>query len=215
MTLPSHTQMILGPPGTGKTSTLLGLIVDELATGTEPEKIGFFTFTKKAVNEGKERAIKRFSISNRDLAFFRSLHSLAFRQLGLTKENVMNKSNILDLNEKLNIRLTCRTTSEDGHLFAMTHDDRLAFIENLARMKNIPLSEQWHEVDDAVGWFELERFARGLELFKKDRLLVDYTDMLQMFLKEGTVPFLDVMFVDEAQVIAVTVGCSTEDGGES
>lgn len=199
MTLPSHTQMILGPPGTGKTSTLLGLIEDELETGTEPEKIGFFTFTKKAVNEGKERAINRFSISNRDLPFFRTLHSLAFRQLGLSKENVMNKSNILDLNEKLNIRLTGRTTSEDGHLFAMTHDDRLAFIENLARMKNIPLSEQWHEVDDAVGWFELERFARGLELFKKDRLLVDYTDMLQMFLKEGTVPFLDVMFVDEAQ----------------
>tara|TARA_R100000773_G_C4219052_1_gene117594 strand:+ start:1106 stop:2599 length:1494 start_codon:yes stop_codon:yes gene_type:complete len=199
MTLPSHTQMILGPPGTGKTSTLLGLIEDELETGTEPEKIGFFTFTKKAVNEGKERAINRFSISNRDLPFFRTLHSLAFRQLGLSKENVMNKSNILDLNEKLNIRLTGRTTSEDGHLFAMTHDDRLAFIENLARMKNIPLSEQWHEVDDAVGWFELERFARGLELFKKDRLLVDYTDMLQMFLEEGTVPFLDVMFVDEAQ----------------
>ena len=199
MTLPSHTQMILGPPGTGKTSTLLGLIEDELETGTEPEKIGFFTFTKKAVNEGKERAINRFSISNRDLPFFRTLHSLAFRQLGLSKENVMNKSNILDLNEKLNIRLTGRTTSEDGHLFAMTHDDRLAFIENLARMKNIPLSEQWHEVDDAVGWFELERFARGLELFKKDRLLVDYTDMLQMFLQEGAVPFLDVMFVDEAQ----------------
>tara|TARA_Y100000114_G_C11741428_1_gene319137 strand:+ start:51 stop:1544 length:1494 start_codon:yes stop_codon:yes gene_type:complete len=199
MTLPSHTQMILGPPGTGKTSTLLGLIEDELETGTEPEKIGFFTFTKKAVNEGKERAINRFSISNRDLPFFRTLHSLAFRQLGLSKENVMNKSNILDLNEKLNIRLTGRTTSEDGHLFAMTHDDRLAFIENLARMKNIPLSEQWHEVDDAVGWFELERFARGLELFKKDRLLVDYTDMLQMFLEEGAVPFLDVMFVDEAQ----------------
>ena len=199
MTLPSHTQIILGPPGTGKTSTLLGLIEDELETGTEPEKIGFFTFTKKAVNEGKERAISRFSISNRDLPFFRTLHSLAFRQLGLSKENVMNKSNILDLNEKLNIRLTGRTTSEDGHLFAMTHDDRLAFIENLARMKNIPLSEQWHEVDDAVGWFELERFARGLELFKKDRLLVDYTDMLQMFLEDGTVPFLDVMFVDEAQ----------------
>ena len=43
MTLPSHTQVILGPPGTGKTSTLLGLIEDELESGTEPENIGFFT----------------------------------------------------------------------------------------------------------------------------------------------------------------------------
>ena len=199
MTLPIQTQVILGPPGTGKTSTLLGLIEDELEKGTEPEQIGFFTFTKKAVNEGKERAMDKFNIANKDLPFFRTLHSLAFRQLGLTRENVISRSDILDLNDKLNLRLTGRTSSDDGHIFGMTHDDRLAFIENLARMRNVSLEQQWHEVDDAVGWFELERFARGLRLFKEDRLLVDYTDMLEQFLKEGTVPTLDVMFVDEAQ----------------
>jgi len=199
MTLPIQTQVILGPPGTGKTSTLLGLIEDELEKGTEPERIGFFTFTKKAVKEGKERAMDKFNIPNKDLPFFRTLHSLAFRQLGLTRENVISYSDITDLNDKLNLRLTGRTTSEDGHIFGMTHDDRLAFIENLARMRNVPLEQQWHEVEDAVGWFELERFARGLRLFKEDRLLVDYTDMLEQFLKEGTVPVLDVMFVDEAQ----------------
>ena len=199
MTLPSHTQVILGPPGTGKTSTLLSLIEDELESGTEPENIGFFTFTRTAVKEGKQRAINKFNISDRSLPFFRTLHSLAFRQLGLTRESVVGHADIKDLNEKLNIRLTGRTTSDDGHLFGMTHDDRLAFIENLARMRNVTLKQQWHEVEDAVGWFELERFARGLRLFKKDRLLVDYTDMLYKFLNEGDVPSLTVMFVDEAQ----------------
>jgi len=199
VSLPAHTQVILGPPGTGKTSTLLGLIEDEMDKGTRPERIGFFTFTKKAVKEGKERAIQRFNIADKELPFFRTLHSLAFRQLGLTRESVVGRSDISDLNEKLNLRLTGRTTSDDGHIFGMTHDDRLAFIENLARMRDIPLQEQWHEVDEAVGWFELERFARGLRLFKEDRLLVDYTDMLQMFVEKGDIPKLDVMFVDEAQ----------------
>ena len=199
MTLPAHTQVILGPPGTGKTSTLLGLIEDELEKQTDPTRIGFFTFTKKAVNEGKQRAMERFDLSQRDLPFFRTLHSLAFRQLGLSKESVMDLKDIRELNEVLNLRLTGGVNTDSGHLFGMSHDDRLAFIENLSRMRQVSLEDQWHDVDDAVGWFELERYARGLQLFKDDRLLVDYTDMLKLFLEKGDVPKLEAVFVDEAQ----------------
>jgi DNA helicase-2/ATP-dependent DNA helicase PcrA len=199
MTLPAHTQVILGPPGTGKTSTLLGLIEDELERGTDPTRIGFFTFTKKAVNEGKQRAMEKFDLSQKDLPFFRTLHSLAFRQLGLSKESVMDLKDIKELNEILNLRLTGGVNTDSGHLFGMSHDDRLAFIENLARMRQVALEDQWHDVDDAVGWFELERYARGLQLFKEDRLLVDYTDMLKLFLEKGDVPKLEAVFVDEAQ----------------
>ena len=60
MTLPSHTQVILGPPGTGKTSTLLGLIEDELESGTQPESIGFFTFTKKEQSIDSILVIKNY-----------------------------------------------------------------------------------------------------------------------------------------------------------
>jgi DNA helicase-2/ATP-dependent DNA helicase PcrA len=66
-------------------------------------------------------------------------------------------------------------------------------------MRQVNLETQWHDSDDVVGWFELERFANGLRLFKDDRLLIDYTDMLQLFLDRGRAPKLDVMFVDEAQ----------------
>jgi superfamily I DNA/RNA helicase len=197
--LSSRAQIILGPPGTGKTSTLLGLLEEELDKGTEPERIGFFTFTKQAVKEGKTRAMDRFEVSQRDLRYFRTLHSLCFLQLGLSKESVVGSRDLRELNEKLNLRLSGSLNTEEGHISSISRDDRLLFIENLARMRQVPLESQWQEVDDSVGWFELERFAKGLTLFKKSKLLIDYTDMLQMFLDRGVAPKLDVMFVDEAQ----------------
>ncbi len=197
--LKSDAQIILGPPGTGKTSTLLGLLEEELDRGTCPEDIGFFTFTKQAVQEGKTRAMSRFAITNGQLPYFRTLHSLCFFQLGLSKDSVMSSRDIGDLNQKLNLRLTGSVSSEEGHISSISKDDRLLFIENLARMRQVNLETQWHDSDDVVGWFELERFANGLRLFKDDRLLIDYTDMLQLFLDRGRAPKLDVMFVDEAQ----------------
>ena len=51
------TSVILGPPGTGKTTAILNLIEGELNNGTAPDKIGYFAFTKKASEEGKIRTI--------------------------------------------------------------------------------------------------------------------------------------------------------------
>jgi len=99
--LPSRTQIILGPPGTGKTTTLLGLMEKELEQGTEPDRIGFFTFTRRAAQEGKDRAMARFTITNRDLPYFRTLHSLAFQQLGLSRSSVLSNTGIAELNKRL------------------------------------------------------------------------------------------------------------------
>ena len=51
--------IVLGPPGTGKTWTLLNKVQDYLKN-TDPDKIGYFAFTKKAANEAKGRAMDKF-----------------------------------------------------------------------------------------------------------------------------------------------------------
>ena len=92
--------IVLGPPGTGKTTTLLNLLEDYLKK-TNPNRIGYFAFTQKAANEARDRAMERFNLSEDDLPYFRTLHSLAFRMLGIRKENVMQRRHYDDLGKKI------------------------------------------------------------------------------------------------------------------
>ena len=47
--------IVLGPPGTGKTTTLLNK-VDDYLKETDPDKVGYFAFTQKAAYEARDRA---------------------------------------------------------------------------------------------------------------------------------------------------------------
>ena len=57
--------IIYGPPGTGKTHTLLGHI-ESFLESTPPDQIGYFTFSKNAAGEGKQRAVDKFKLSYDD-----------------------------------------------------------------------------------------------------------------------------------------------------
>jgi DNA helicase-2/ATP-dependent DNA helicase PcrA len=192
------TKIILGPPGTGKTHNLLNLVEQELARGTSPDRIAFVAFTKKAATEARDRAIKKFSLEEQHLPYFRTLHSFAFHQLGLTKAEVMSRDNYKEFAQAFGMDLGSVSDGVDaGGVF--TVDNQLLSEVNLARMKCMNLEQHYNDANLDVSWHALLRAQRAIEEFKKKKEVLDFTDMIEMYVESGMVPKLDVVFVDEAQ----------------
>ena len=195
--------IVLGPPGTGKTYTLLNKVQDYLKN-TDPDKIGYFAFTKKAANEAKERAMNKFNLSEDDLPYFRTLHSLAFRRLGINKENVMQRRHYEDLGRKINLPLDYNDYDDEETGLFTTKSDYLRII-NLAKLRNISIDKQFNmqEHNQDVEYDKLIIISEELKRYKKEYGLIDFNDMILDFVKSDKSPKFDVVFIDEAQDLSL------------
>jgi len=194
---------VVGPPGTGKTKTLLDKVKLYLDTGISLDRIGYFAFTRKASEEARDRFLKeRPNLSKKDVEYFRTLHSLAFNNLGLKEENVMNELNYKAIGETCGIQIQYASYEQDSWNGIFSSSSEYLNLINLARVKQIKTLEQL-DLNEHLGKVErdkLEAIDTEIQNYKKTYGLIDFTDMLEKFLEKGSIQNkLDVIFVDEAQ----------------
>lgn len=199
----SRTEILIGPPGTGKTTRLLSEVDAALKGGMDPARIAFFAFTRKAAHEAVERAKTLLDLKETDLPWFRTLHSAAFRLLGLSTSDVMQDHHYKELGTAIGCRFERDYDEATERVFPSgAMGDRCMFLYSRARSRGVSIEQEWREDTQAivtkpdVSLGFATYFANSLEAYKKEYGLLDFTDFLDEVYTELD---LDLLIIDEAQ----------------
>jgi len=114
---------------------------------------------------------------------------------------ILNRAHLRELGKILGIEMTGRTANDEEEVSSMKKGDRMLFLFDHARSTKTEMRESWETVgcDWDIGWFEMMRFADTFVQYKKDRRLIDFTDMLETFIVMGEPAPVKVSVIDEAQ----------------
>lgn len=180
---------IFGAPGCGKTTVLMNILEKEL-TQHDPDKIAYVSFTKKGTYEGRNRAMDLFKYKEHELPYFRTLHSIAFREGKYSKYDIISKKDYRQFSQAMGMKFTGYYTEEFYH-----NDDRYLFYNFLER-SNPKMAKQF--LDD-MNMKTLKLVNYNYDRFKKHVGIFDFTDIIQEFVKRDVSLPVDIAIIDEAQ----------------
>lgn len=193
----SSFNIFLASAGTGMTHTLMDIVQKHLEDGLEPEKVAFVTFTKAGATVAQMRAAEQFGYPLQRLRYFRTIHSLAFRGIGASRDRMMGYKQYKQFGEMSNYDFGhLSLNAAEGVDWNTESDRRLLMLEQLYRV-NREYAEQI--IDGRVDYKDLSEFMKRYAGFKQANNYMDFTDLLENYIKEGYTEDVKVVCLDEMQ----------------
>jgi superfamily I DNA/RNA helicase len=187
-----------GPPGTGKTYKLISRAKAYVRMGVPLDKIAYFAFTKKAAEEARER----MPAENKDLYYFRTIHSFAFDQLDLNTKKVMQPSDYEKIGKKLNLRVKYYDKYNKEEIFYLNSDSPYFQMIGKAINRDVSIREEYDRNEHnskEIRWHILKNISDNLQNYKTVKKKLDFNDMINQLLLKEDLPRFKAIFIDEAQ----------------
>lgn len=185
--------LILGGPGCGKTTYLIDIVKQAIAEGTLLRDIGYFAFTRKAAQEARDRLLESCSdFTESDAYYFCTIHAFVFRQLGLSRGQVISDNLLKDITKSKGYEITGSKIN-----FLKTTDDLSLDAINKADVLDSDAYQISQDMD--ISPKRAMKLLDDIESYKASNGMSSYNDMLRKFVERGNSPHFDILIVDEAQ----------------
>jgi DNA helicase-2/ATP-dependent DNA helicase PcrA len=172
---------------------------------TSPDRIAFMTFTRAARLEALERS-KR---PEEELPWVKTIHAICYKLTGTRQADLVTKLALKEFGKKIGVDIR-GTLHDPWSLESVTGEnqepsmaDRLLQLNHLGRHKQLKLKEMLRYAPTDIDFHFAKWFTETYRGWKHSQGLVDYTDLLTVYLQSGSPLDVDVGFIDEAQDLSL------------
>jgi superfamily I DNA/RNA helicase len=179
---PAKVNVVIGPPGTGKTEQRVREIAELLQSGHSPSRMAYVTLGRQANLGAAKRAARASGHRASELTSIRNLHRVGYQ---LLKQ---------ELGKPPRLMVEPLPGPKGAAAALALLRARLPHATTWTEMRQSAQDAGWDSPE--ASWADIERYAEALARHKRENAVVDYTDLLHA---KRTMPGTTLLMVDEAQ----------------